>query len=85
MNFYGMDLPVNAAVAAPNPNFSIPTLLMTLGIMGPPGLLPQLLGVFYSFMKVTKKILQRNYLEKHLRLGLHTTFSSWSDIGDESG
>ena len=33
MNFYGMDLPVNAAVAAPNPNFSIPTLLMTLGIL----------------------------------------------------
>ena len=31
MSFHGMDLPVNAAIAVPNPNFSIPTLLMTLG------------------------------------------------------
>ena len=68
---------VTAALVAMNPSSSIPNLLASLFIPRLPGLLQQLFGAFYSLMKVTKKILQRNYLEKLLKLGLQTTHSQF--------
>ena len=75
--FLRMDPAVTAACVAPSPMISILTLLGFLSITGSPDLPQQLLGAFQSKLRVTKKILQRNYLEKHLKLGLGTSHSQF--------
>ena len=72
-----MNNTVNAAYAVPSPRSFIPFLLNSLSVQRSQDLIQQLLGAFYSFLKVTRKILQRNYLEKHLKLCLEMAHSGF--------
>ena len=70
-----MEFTVNSVNTVLNPVLSIRSLLHSFGVQGSEDLIRQLLGAFHTYLKVTKKILQRNYLQKLFKLGLHTAHS----------